>query len=79
MAIQCDCFCSDKSIHKFYPYAIYIFFRFFLFCIFRKSCTECTIELCKKNNTRGFAGWCIFGTRTIHCSEYNPIPLYSVA
>ncbi|CAF4877669.1 unnamed protein product, partial [Rotaria sp. Silwood1] len=43
-----------------------------------RSCIECTLDLCTKNNTKGFAGWCLFGKRAIHCSEYNSIPPISI-
>ncbi|CAF4194002.1 unnamed protein product [Rotaria sp. Silwood2] len=65
MTIQCDCFCRNKPINKFYPK-------------FRQSCAQCTLDLCTKNNTKGFAGWCLFGKRAIHCSEYNSIPPISI-
>ncbi|UJR32107.1 hypothetical protein I4U23_019575 [Adineta vaga] len=60
-ANQCDCLCRNNLLIKLYP----------------PSCTECTIEYCKKNNLKGFAGWCLFGQRTVQCREYNDIlPIY---
>lgn len=32
----------------------------------RKSCDQCTIDLCKNNNKKGFAGWCLFGKRAVN-------------
>ncbi len=46
--------------------------------MFRESCDQCIIELCKKNNIKGFSGWCLFGKRAAHCSAYHDlVPAYA--